>query len=476
MKRTSFICLIVLLVLSVFVSCNGDSVIDDVFCHYVTFDANGGTGTMEPQKLIGSVGDLVPNGFTKENHIFAGWNTEKDGSGDDYFNGAYIETDHDIVLYAQWLEDIDYVFVGYYPNGGTGTALHDVAIRNEEYNLLENEFTKEGYTFAGWSTDPMGQVIYADKAKVQLADDCDLYAKWNEIVARVTITYFGNDATSGDMEEETVDVNQDHVLAENEYEKDGCDFAGWALTADGDAVYTDGDTVAVLDEDIDLYAVWTESETSDILGMWSNGEVSFLFGENGEGLWITEGQEVSIYPIEYDDEKITYARDVEGDLGECYLYMTSDQQMMWAGGMSLEGYSQDARDMFIQENGTYDFEILDSEGYYGAYLYFDGSEDQVSFYGVYLLNVESEEAFVRQTTTIYDDEDKDLYIFDKYEEDLGGVLPGDGEHFLLHILKPEESGSIHMEDIMMYSYNETSDELTVPCYKDNPTFGRVEPN
>ena len=74
--------------------------------HTVFFDANGGEGTMEPQVFrVGVSETLSPNVFTWEYHEFLGWNTEADGSGATYDNeGALIDLDADITLYAQWKE------------------------------------------------------------------------------------------------------------------------------------------------------------------------------------------------------------------------------------------------------------------------------------------------------------------------------------------------------------------------------------
>ena len=44
----------------------------------ISFDANGGTGTMDAQTIDGS-GKLSPNAFTREGYIFAGWATSADG-------------------------------------------------------------------------------------------------------------------------------------------------------------------------------------------------------------------------------------------------------------------------------------------------------------------------------------------------------------------------------------------------------------
>ena len=72
---------------------------------YVTFDANGGTGTMSAQTFEpGIVQELKTNILRRLNYYFAGWNTEADGSGDSYADAQYIILTEDIKLYAQWKE------------------------------------------------------------------------------------------------------------------------------------------------------------------------------------------------------------------------------------------------------------------------------------------------------------------------------------------------------------------------------------
>ena len=70
----------------------------------ITFDANGGTGSMEPQRFeVGVDTALNTNAFTRENYKFIGWNTAADGSGATYADeGAIRELSGDMTLYAQW--------------------------------------------------------------------------------------------------------------------------------------------------------------------------------------------------------------------------------------------------------------------------------------------------------------------------------------------------------------------------------------
>ena len=73
----------------------------------LAFDANGGEGEMADIAMLGGVSKKLPvNQFSKENSIFIGWNTEKNGSGTNYGDGQTINSIGDdgktVTLYAQW--------------------------------------------------------------------------------------------------------------------------------------------------------------------------------------------------------------------------------------------------------------------------------------------------------------------------------------------------------------------------------------
>lgn len=77
---------------------------------YINFDANGAEGVMATQTFDHSVAQkLTANNFFKTGYTFAGWNTDRNGSGTSYFDkeSVMFEPDNDgdsLTLYAQWTQ------------------------------------------------------------------------------------------------------------------------------------------------------------------------------------------------------------------------------------------------------------------------------------------------------------------------------------------------------------------------------------
>ena len=73
----------------------------------VKFNSNGGKGLMVPQWVKkGKATALRPNAYKLKDHVFIGWNTKKNGTGDFYPDKSEITTDGNVILYAQWAMDI----------------------------------------------------------------------------------------------------------------------------------------------------------------------------------------------------------------------------------------------------------------------------------------------------------------------------------------------------------------------------------
>ena len=143
----------------------------------ITFDPNGGAGSMKPMSVNPGVGNkLIDNTFTRENYTFTGWNTAKDGTGMAYADGDTVNFSADTTLYAQWTQNPVITFDA---NGGKGTMGTQTVKPNEATALNANSFTRADYDFAGWNTakDGTGKA-YADKANITTNENVTLYAQW----------------------------------------------------------------------------------------------------------------------------------------------------------------------------------------------------------------------------------------------------------------------------------------------------------
>ncbi|MBP5161713.1 MAG: InlB B-repeat-containing protein [Spirochaetales bacterium] len=147
----------------------------------ITFDKNGGDGTMAAQIVqINTPTALTANTFTKESHVFVGWNSEAAGTGASYANKAEINIADNLTLYAQWLPS---KIVTFNANGGSGEMESQIVPAETPTMLKANAFTNGDLIFAGWNTEAEGSgTAYDDKAQVSLSDDLTLFAQWTDAI------------------------------------------------------------------------------------------------------------------------------------------------------------------------------------------------------------------------------------------------------------------------------------------------------
>ena len=287
MKKAIIIILTALLVLSAFVSCNDNSIIDDEFTRTVTFNANGGEGKMARQTMVTrTMTALDANKFTLEDYMFVGWNTKADGSGTSYKDKQEISITEDMTLYAQWTHEI--ATVTFYANDGTETKVTQVVPKKYATNLKENEFTLDNNHFTGWNTKADGTgTPYADKAEVTLTANLDLYAQW---IAKVT---FDANGGSGTMDPLEVATNSGITLPKNEFDapSDKMEFGSWNTKKDGSGTsYDDEDSITAVTGDITLYA------------QWNNKTVTITYKGNG-GSYVEEETTYTQYKQDVDYNK-----------------------------------------------------------------------------------------------------------------------------------------------------------------------------
>ncbi len=154
----------------------------------VTFDSNGGTGTMEAQTFrVGAEQALSANAFQNPNGAFLGWALEKDAKEAAYTDGQSVadlaKKGQSVTLYALWSEyTYSIVFDG---NGATkGNMLQQNMTVGQAAKLAANAFSRGWeYDFAGWSLDKNATAAtYTDAQEItDLAgkdETVTLYAVW----------------------------------------------------------------------------------------------------------------------------------------------------------------------------------------------------------------------------------------------------------------------------------------------------------
>ena len=119
----------------------------------ITFNANGGEGSMEPQRFeVGVDTALNANAFTHENYNFIGWNTAADGSGATYADaGAILELTGDMTLYAQWQ-----IWNGWFTDVNGKQYYKDGELQKTGWTVIDGKTyyldTETGYAATGIAT------------------------------------------------------------------------------------------------------------------------------------------------------------------------------------------------------------------------------------------------------------------------------------------------------------------------------------
>ena len=223
----------------------------------ITYDANGGAGTMTAQTVeAGKSATLMANAFKRDGYTFTGWNTAKDGKGTAYADKATVTPTADMTLYAQWQAAPAQYTITYDANGGAGTMSAQTIEAGKSAALTANGFARDGYTFTGWNTAKDGSgTAYADKATVTPTADMTLYAQWQATPAKYTVTFDANGGT-GTMDALTVDAGNSVVLTANAFKRDGYTFAGWNTAKDGKGTAYGDKAQITPNGDMTLYAQW----------------------------------------------------------------------------------------------------------------------------------------------------------------------------------------------------------------------------
>ena len=264
----------------------------------IQFDGNTADGGDTPDQgmTYDQAVDLTANGYTKAGYTFTGWNTQPDGGGTTYANGETVsnltpEEGGTVTLYAQWRANSYTIqFDGNTADGGN--TPDQGMIYDQAANLTANGYTKTGYTFTGWNTQPDGGgTSYTDGQNISNLtsverDNVTLYAQWR--ANSYTIQFDGNTADGGDTPDQGMTYDQAASLTVNGYTKTGYTFTGWNTQYDGGGnAYTDSETVSNLASE--------EGGTVILFAQWRANHYTIIFDGN-----TADGGSTSDQPMIYD--------------------------------------------------------------------------------------------------------------------------------------------------------------------------------
>ena len=233
----------------------------------ISFDPNGGTGTMKPMRVKAGVGYTLPEcTFTPpEGKEFAGWLAV---NGNVYPAGHDVFSTYDQSLKATWKDkEVAEVTISFDPNGGTGTMQPMKVKSGENFTLPECTFTPpEGKEFAGWlaangTVYPAGDIAFS-------TTDIVLKVTWKDKeAAEITISFDPNGGT-GTMQPMKVKSGENFTLPECTFTPpEGKEFAGW-LAVNGE-VYPAGEVVT-FSIDQSLKATWKDTAEVDVTQMFTD--------------------------------------------------------------------------------------------------------------------------------------------------------------------------------------------------------------
>lgn len=234
------------------------TVIPPAFTYAISFNANGGSGTMATLTGTASSVPLTSNSLNREGFTFSGW---RDVANNSYTNGqtVLIASAVTLALYAQW-NPIPYT-ITYLPNNASSGS---VPTDSKQYTLSEtatvlgnpNDLQRPGYSFGGWALNSDGTgTIYSSGVNYTVpSSNISFHAKWN--ANTYTITYNRNGATGSPeraADSYTSGNSPTTLSGKGAMINAGYEFAGWALTPTGSSV---GASYAPTQNQT-LYAIWS---------------------------------------------------------------------------------------------------------------------------------------------------------------------------------------------------------------------------
>lgn len=250
----------------------------------VTYDSNGGSGTMTDSNspyASGATVTVLDNTFTApDGKEFVEWNTKADGSGTPYNEGDTFTISENTTLYAVWATTstdpvidadnimvkaselsgvIDYTITNPVEGGElTAAEKSDVDwITNVEVNSSTKKVTVT--TTENTSVSERSATItltYTYTSKSEVTKDVTVTQK-----PYYHVTYDANGGTGTTADDNDYDYNDNVTVLSNSFTRDGYAFSKWNTQNDGNGTNYDPSANFDITSNVTLYAIWVPEYT-----------------------------------------------------------------------------------------------------------------------------------------------------------------------------------------------------------------------
>jgi len=145
----------------------------------LTFDSNGGTGTIQPRSIApGTLTYLPSTGITRTGYGLRGWDESSTATTPAHSVSTYYTLNGDTTLYAVWGPQLTYN-----GNGGTGFIQGGTYDYNYQVQLSSNtgyqRYTRNDYTILGWARSADATAPeFGLGGTLTITEPTTLYAVW----------------------------------------------------------------------------------------------------------------------------------------------------------------------------------------------------------------------------------------------------------------------------------------------------------
>jgi outer membrane protein OmpA-like peptidoglycan-associated protein len=245
---------------------------------------------VSPEDLTAFSNLNVP--FSNSGYTFNDWNTEANGSGTSFGDGAVYTFSSDMTLYAQWTAVTTIHTVTFFENdnGADTTNTFQASASPEDltsFSSLIVPFSNPGYVFSDWNTSPNGNgTTFSNGSIYSFGADTQLYAQWT---AEPTVTAgfnvndgIGTVASISEPSGSTIALPSGSGLSRPDFS-----FTGWNTEASGSGTeYAPGASL-VLSATTTYYAQWTETSPLEVQFINNGGTGSDASLSGNEGTTVT---------------------------------------------------------------------------------------------------------------------------------------------------------------------------------------------